>query len=153
MSGEQKLSEFLGLIDVWIESKGLPKFEWNDEAEKILNMKHDDLKSLSSQECLEYAFELCSFSEYLLNEKHRDETILDWADSSLWYIISKEMNQYGDQYVKWQQKYYSAIRENPLAREILRIHQHAGARIKAIGTKCETIQKMAQLLNDLSRRK
>ena len=31
------------------------------------------------------------------------------------------MSQYGDKYTKWQEKYYSAIKENPLASEIFKI--------------------------------
>ena len=153
MNGDQRLNEFLELVDVWVECKGLPKFSWNAKAEEIINLRSDELKKLTSIECLEKAFELNAFAEYLLTEKHRDESILDWAENSIWYIISKEVDQYGDKYTKWQQKYFSAVRENPLARELLKIQQHSKARINAIGSQPETMQKMAHLLIELSKRK
>ena len=63
------------------------------------------------------------------------------------------MNQYGGQYTKWQEKYYSAIKENPLASEILKVKNHAESRVKLLNGKADRIQNMAQILNSLSKRR
>jgi len=63
------------------------------------------------------------------------------------------MNQYGGQYSKWQEKYFSAVRENPLAAEILKIKNHAEARVRTLEGKNNRVIKMAEILTNMARRK
>tara|TARA_R110000824_G_scaffold9932_14_gene44161 strand:+ start:1711 stop:2172 length:462 start_codon:yes stop_codon:yes gene_type:complete len=153
MSGEEKLNEFLEAVDSWVNSKTLAKAEAPENINKILNFRSSDLKRLTSQECICYSYELFTYAEYVETIKTKENVILEWADSSIWYIISTAMNQYGTQYTKWQEKYYSAIKENPLASEILKIKNHSEARVKILNGKSQTAHKMAELLNNLSKRR
>ena len=50
-------------------------------------------------------------------------------------------------------KYYGAIKENPLASEILKVKNHAEARVSLLDGKAARVQKMADILNSLSRRR
>ena len=163
MTGEERLNEFLQAVDDWIECKNIisargpikrPKSEeYRGNISRLLNFSADDIKRLTGEECLAYAYELHAYSEYLESVKAKENIVLEWADSSLWYIISTAMNQYGTQYTKWQEKYYSAIKENPLASEILKVRNHAEARVKMLSGKADRMQNMAQTLNSLSRRR
>ncbi len=151
MSGKEKLEQFLLAIDEWIECKGLPKIEENESVSTVLNMRSDELRLLSPKECLFYAYELYAHAEYLESVRAKEKIVLEWSNSSLWYIISKSMESYGTNYTKWEQKYYSAIRENPLASEILKIKKHAESRVSIIDGKSNRVQKMADTLSNLSR--
>ena len=153
MSGEQKLNEFMEAVEAWKSSKNIAPIKENEEIEIILNLKTQDIKSLSGEDRASYAYELYAYAEYIETQKVKESIVLDWAESSIWYIISKTINQYGDKYTKWQEKYYSAVRENPLASEILKIKNHAEARVKTLDGKADRIQSMAQILNSLSRRR
>tara|TARA_R110002096_G_C14176976_1_gene686492 strand:- start:85 stop:546 length:462 start_codon:yes stop_codon:yes gene_type:complete len=153
MSGEQKLNEFMEAVEAWKSSKSIAPIKENEEIEIILNLKTQDIKSLSGEDRASYAYELYAYAEYIETQKVKEGIVLDWAESSIWYIISKTINQYGDKYTKWQEKYYSAVRENPLASEILKIKNHAEARVKTLDGKADRIQSMAQILNSLSRRR
>ena len=163
MSGEEKLNEFLQAVDDWINCKNIlppkgpsKKFkseELRGNIEGILSLTADTLRILTAEECLMYAYELHTYGEYLESVKAKENIVLEWADSSIWYIISKTINQYGDKYTKWQEKYYSAVRENPLANDILKIKNHAEARVGVLKGKADRIQKMAEILNNLSRRR
>ena len=153
MSGEEKLNEFMEAVEVWKSSKSIAPIKQNEEIEIILNLKTQDIKSLSGEDRASYAYELYAYAEYIETQKVKESIILDWAESSIWYIICQTINQYGDKYTKWQEKYYSAVRENPLASEILKIKNHAEARVKALDGKADRIQSMAQILNSLSRRR
>lgn len=151
MTGEEKLNEFLSSIDNWIESKNIINIKpTNSNVENILTLSAEELNKLSQELCLQYAYELYSYSEYIETIKHKENAILEWADSSIWFIICKSINQYGDKYTKWQEKYYAAIKENPLAVDILKIKNHAAARVSILTNKAETVRKMAELLNSLS---
>ena len=151
MSGEQKLEEFLQTIDGWIACKGLPKIDQKEDIEAILNMRSQEISQLSAKECLAYAYELYAYADYLESVKSKEKIALDWADSSIWYIISKSLDDYGNGYTKWEQKYYSAIKENPLASDILRIKKHAEARLSVIDGKSSKVLRMADTLSNLSK--
>ena len=151
MSGEQKLDEFLQAIDNWIDCKGLPKIEQKEDIEAILNMRSNEIGHLSAKECLAYANELYAYSDYLESIKAKEKIVLDWADSSIWYIISKLLDSYGNGYTKWEQKYYSAVKENPLASDILKIKKHAEARLSTVEGKSNKVLRMADTLSNLSK--
>ena len=151
MTGEEKLNEFLNAIDEWISSKGVLEIQKNEDVEKILNLRSEDINALSSKECLTYAYELYAYSDYIESVKAKEKIILEWANSSIWYIISRSLDNYGTSYTKWQQKYYSAISENPLASSILKLKNHAEARVSSIDGKSSKTQKMADTLTNLAK--
>ena len=153
MTGEEKLNEFLEAIDAWVSSKHFASVEEPKELARILNMKKDHLKMLTGEECLCYAYELHAYSEYIETVRAKENATLEWAESSIWYIISTVMQNYGTQYTKWQEKYYSAIKENPLTSEILKVKNHAETRVKFLNGKADRIQRMADILTNLSRRR
>jgi len=153
MTGEERLNEFMEAVENWTSSKSLPKIQENETISMILNMKSLSLDKLTREECLSCAYELYAHAEYIHSVKSKEEVILDWAESSLWFIISSSMNQYGDKYTKWQEKFFSAVKENPLATDILKIKNHAEARIKIINGKADRVQSMADILINLSKRR
>jgi hypothetical protein len=153
MTGEERLNEFIEAIDSWIESKYVHISKPRKEAPRALNFQKDTLRMLTTEECAFYAYELYAYAEYIETLRAKENAVLEWADSSIWYIISTVMNQYGTQYTKWQEKYYSAVRENPLASQILKVKNHADARVKILNGKADRIQSMAQILNNLSKRR
>lgn len=153
MTGEEKLNEFVSAIEEWKLCKNIVKIDENENVHRLLNMKHEDLSELSHDECLAFSYELHAYAEYLESIKVKEDIILNWADSSIWYIISDSINQYGGQYTKWQEKYYASIKENPLASQILIIKNYAESRVSLLNGKSIRVQKMAEILTSLSRRK
>jgi hypothetical protein len=153
MSGEEKLAEFLQAIDNWISSKYLVRVKPSPEIEEVLNASYEEINGWSSEKCSIKAFQLYAYAEYLETEKSKEKNILDWAESSIWFIIGSVLNQYGTQYAKWQEKYYSAVKENPLASDILKIKNHSEARVRTLEGKNGIIIKMAETLNNLARRR
>lgn len=153
LNGQQKLEEFLQAVEDWKSSKYLVEVEPPEDAEKALNADFEVIKSWSAETCNMYAFKLYAYAEYIETAKAKEKNILEWAESSVWFIIGSTMNQYGGQYSKWQEKYYSAIKENPLASEILKIKNHAEARVRTLEGKNNRIIKMAEILTNMARRK
>ena len=153
MSGETRLNEFVEAIETWKSSKQLPPITENENINKLVDLKSLDIKQLTAEEKASGAYELYVYAEYLEQARTKEKIILDWAESSIWYIIADRMSQYGDKYTKWQEKYYSAIKENPLASEIFKIKNHAEARVKTLDGTADRIQRMAEILNNLSKRR
>lgn len=153
MSGETRLNEFVEAVETWKSSKQLPPITENENINKLVDLKSLDIKQLTAEEKASGAYELYVYAEYLEQVRTKEKIILDWAESSIWYIIADRMSQYGDKYTKWQEKYYSAIKENPLASEIFKIKNHAEARVKTLDGTADRIQRMAEILNNLSKRR
>ena len=153
LNGQQKLEEFLQAVEDWKSSKYLVEVEPPEDVEKALNTDVETIKSWSAETSNIYAFKLYAYAEYIETVKAKEKNTLEWAESSIWFIIGSTMNQYGGQYSKWQEKYYSAIRENPLASEILKIKNHAEARVRTLEGKNNRIIKMAEILTNMARRK
>ena len=153
MSGETRLNEFVEAVETWKSSKQLPPITENENINKLVDLKSLDIKQLTAEEKASGAYELYEYAEYLEQARTKEKIILDWAESSIWYIIADRMSQYGDKYTKWQEKYYSAIKENPLASEIFKIKNHAEARVKTLDGTADRIQRMAEILNNLSKRR
>ena len=143
LNGQQKLEEFLQAVEDWKSSKYLVEVEPPEDAEKALNADFEVIKSWSAETCNMYAFKLYAYAEYIETAKAKEKNTLEWAESSVWFIIGSTMNQYGGQYSKWQEKYYSAIKENPLASEILKIKNHAEAMVRTLEGKNNRIIKLA----------
>ena len=156
MTGQEKLDHFKKTIQNWMESRNFKSVKRpcdDSRISDILNMDSDRMRSLTSGECLMMAYELYAYAEYVGHEINKEQNVLEWADASIWYIISDIVGQYGGQYAKWQEKYYSAVKENPLASEILVVKVAAEARVRTLEGTCARIGKMAEILNSLARRK
>ena len=68
-------------------------------------------------------------------------------------MVGDKLQNYGGQYSKWQEKYYSAIKENPMATELNRLKIMSQARLNRLSGKVDNTKKMAGLLQDLGKRR
>jgi hypothetical protein len=153
MSGEEKLNDFLEAVDNWLNCKHLARVDAPDDVGEIINARPEDINIWNSEKCNTSAYRLYAYAEYIECELAKEKNILHWSDSSIWFIISPKLSQYGGQYAKWQEKYFAAVEENPLAKQILVIKNHAEARVRLLEGKSDRIIKMAETLNNLARRK
>ncbi len=151
--GEDRSAEFTKAIEDWTSSKFLAKVEPPKEIEGVINASFEEMQTWSQEACYINAFRLYAYSEYLAGIKAKEKIVLDWADGAIWFIIGSTLSQYGDKFTKWQEKYYPAIKENPLATKILKVKNYAQARVQSLDGKQERIIKMADTLNNMARRK
>ena len=153
MNNEQKAVEFLQKIDDWIEDRNVDLVRKNDDVERILNMRSDTINSLTPAEILSYSFILFSHAEYLQSLYNKEKSIVDFCGDSIWFIIGNKMDNYGGQYAKWEVRYFSAIKENPLASELNRLKLTAEARANRLKDKSEIVRRMGTVFQDLGKRR
>ena len=153
MSSEDKAREFLQKVDEWIESRNVDLVAKNDQVDYIINLPSGELNNIKREAALSYSFVLFAHSEYLQTLYNKEKAVVDFCENSIWYIISDKVNNYGGQYSKWQEKYYSAIKENPLAKVLNNLKLHSEARLSRLNNKSDITKKMADILYDLSKRR
>jgi len=153
LNNEQKAVEFLQKIDDWIEDRGADLVHKNDEVERILNMNSNTINSLTSTEALSYSFILFAHAEYLQSLYNKERSVVDFCSDSIWFIVGNKMDNYGGQYAKWEVRYFSAIKENPLASELNRLKLTAEARTSRLKDKSEIVKRMGTVFQDLGKRR
>ena len=153
LNNEQKAIEFLQKIDDWVEDRGADLVHKNDEVERILNMNSNTINSLTPAEVLSYSFILFAHAEYLQSLYNKERSVVDFCSDSIWFIVGNKMDNYGGQYAKWEVKYFSAIKENPLASELNRLKLTAEARTSRLKDKSEIVKRMGTVFQDLGKRR
>ncbi len=153
LTNEQKVNEFLQKVDDWIEDRNIDLAEKNEEVAEIMSMKSDDIRSLSQEKALSFSFVLFSHAEYLQTLHNKEKTVVEFCSDSIWFIVADKMDNYGGQYAKWEMRYYSAIKENPLAAELNRLKLTAEARINRLSGKIDAVKKMASVLHDIGKKR
>ena len=153
LNNEQKAIEFLQKIDDWVEDRGADLVHKNDEVERILNMNSNTINNLTPTEVLSYSFILFAHAEYLQSLYNKERSVVDFCSDSIWFIVGNKMDNYGGQYAKWEVRYFSAIKENPLASELNRLKLTAEARTSRLKDKSEIVKRMGTVFKDLGRRR
>ena len=153
LTNEQKVNEFLQKVDDWIEDRNIDLAEKNEEVAEIMSMKSDDIRSLNQEKALSFSFVLFSHAEYLQTLHNKEKTVVEFCSDSIWFIVADKMDNYGGQYAKWEMRYYSAIKEHPLAAELNRLKLTAEARINRLSGKIDAVKKMASVLHDIGKKR
>lgn len=148
-----KATEFLQKIDDWIEDRNTELVKQNDQVDRIINLPLGEINNMKDQVASASSFILFAHAEYLQTLYNKEKSIVDFCDSSIWFIVADKVNNYGGQYAKWQEKYFSAVKENPLASELNRLKLAAEARINRLSGKSDIVKKMATILQDIGRKR
>jgi len=153
LSNEEKAHEFLQKIDDWIEARNVDLVTKNDQVDYIINLPSGELNNMKKEVALSYSFVLFAHSEYLQTLYNKEKAVVDFCENSIWYIIADRVNNYGGQYSKWQEKYYSAIKESPLAKNLNHLKLHSEARLSRLENKAIIVRRMAETLSTLGKRR
>lgn len=149
----QRALEFLQKVDDWIEDRNADLVKKNEDIEYILNLPSEEINNMEQSAALSYSFVLFAHSEYLQTLYNKEKAIVDFCQQSMWFIVADKMDNYGGQYAKWETRFYSAIKENPLASELNRLKLASEARINRLSGKSDSIKKMASVLQEIARKR
>ena len=153
MTNEQKLTEFLNNVDDWIEDRHADLVDVNEDVKEIMTLTSEQVQNLDPHTALSHSFVLFAHAEYLQTLHNKERTVLDFCANSIWFIIADKMDNYGGQYAKWEVRYHSAIKENPLASELYRLKLAAEARLNRLQSKSDNTRRMASVLQEIGKRR
>lgn len=153
MSADDVL-DFINRVDAWMLENKLDISRINhDKCEKLLNLSYDELKTLSAIDLLAGSYVLAGYSDFINKEHSKLKAIVDYSINSINYIVAPVIDNYGDNYVKYEKKYNLAIRENPLANKLNELKNEAGLKLQSLENKALNIKRMSDIMSELSRRK
>ncbi len=146
--------DFMQKIDSWISDNKLDISRINhDKCEEVINLSYEEIKEMNSQDLITSSFVLCSYADYINKESNRLKAIIDYATNSINYIVAPTIDNYGDNYVKYEKKYNLAIRENPLAEKLYNLKNEASLRFQLLENKALNIKRLSDIMLELSKRK
>ena len=157
MSGENKsskdrLDDFLWSVDNYIKAEGVHTVNVNPEVELILNLTSVELDTLTSEECCEKAYCLYGYCNYVQSVFNKHRAKLSWCEQQLNKIVAEQAAQF-DKYMKWEQKYYSVIKNDDFAQKLLDSKLACESRVILLEDKIRYMRKMSDVLLELSKRK
>ena len=146
--------DFIKKVDDWIAENKLDISRINhDKCEELLNLSYDDLKSLNALDLLAGSYVLAGYSDFINKEHAKLKAVVDYATNSINYIVAPVIDNYGDNYVKYEKKYNMAIRENPLASKLNDLKNMAGLKLQSLENKALNMKRMSDIMSEISRRK
>mgnify|MGYP003645534525 CR=1 FL=1 len=152
LTPSERLAKFEQAIDTYINSKSLNVVGFNLEAAEALNLTSEMLSTLTSEECLQRAYIIHAYANYLQDEHNQNLVKLNFAVDNIRRIVSVEIDNYG-KYTKHDIKQQQIINENPFAEKLETIRKHAQARVDRLQEKVRDVRKIGEVMTELSKRK
>jgi hypothetical protein len=147
------LDSFISKIDDWINLNGFnikPKIDI-ENAESIIEIT--DFTDYKYEALMAMSFVLVSYANQLQDASNMEQVIFDFCESSISYITC-DIEMEGDaKYLKHEERYAFKVKQNKLSIELNRLKNICGSRLKAISYKIEYVRKMADIIQDIAKRR
>ena len=150
-TADQRLENFLGGVDSYIETSNLAPPKFNTEFVLAETFDMATLHVLTQQECFDYAFMLYQLADHIGQERAKQQNIMAWCESSLNSILSQEMDS--QQIAKHEIKVARVLRENLLAQKIDQWKAVAKSRLSHLENREYNIRRKADILIEKGKRK
>lgn len=152
---DEKYSKFHNNINEWISGKNLDyglecTLEDAIAVGKIMHLKEEDVKAMSSADCQAAIFTLNRYMTYMNSIIAREKATKQWAEQGIWYIVTGQQH---DKYAKWEEKYHSAIRGHKSGLRLLMLKTTADARILSCEAQVKGFENAIKVLENMSRSK
>lgn len=149
ISGIDELNRYL---DKYCMEFMTPDCQIDPISQCILNFTHEQLLKLTSDECYSYAFKLHSYCIYLRKELDRSIAKIDWCESIISKAVGQRWKLHSD-YMKYEAKRSAIIADDTFITKVDNLSRHLTASNTQVDKKLEHVKKMADILQDLARRK
>lgn len=146
------MEEFDGYVREFIESASLDVSSFDDSLTDLLGLSFEDIAKLSSQECLARAYRISGYAMYIRTLINENRARLSWCEDVLSWLLSKQWNDY-DGMIKYDIKRQMIISNNSFAEKVEKLRSRLQARITLLDDKLYDIRKMADIMNEIGRKK
>lgn len=149
----QTEDDLMKAIDSWLKENKLDINKGVGKAEYYITMRQEDIQELEPAELLEASNEISGYADYINDCASKLKAIVNYANSSINMIVSPLLDQYGDNYVKYEKKYNMAIKENPLASKLFQLKLDSELKYQCIENKANFTKAIANIFMEFYKRK
>lgn len=154
MNPDDLIEDFFQKIDSWVENSGFVKTEQDlTKIEYILDRDPSEMKEMTAEDILIDTFSLYGYIDSLQDAYNHEKMVVDFAETSIMSIVAPKLVPIQGDYTKHEVKYQLAIKEDALCCKLMKLSILAKARMNEVNGRISTITKMAEIMNDIAKRK
>jgi hypothetical protein len=150
---EEKWIEAEKILNDYSQSLGLNAIAFNNESEKALNLTANEIKQLTPEEISIQSYILAHYSTFLQKEINRQTAKLKWANHNISVIVAKVGANYGDKWVKYEERKMLVVGDNEYAKILSDIALQASIRVEELSFLSSRISAMSDILDELHKTK
>lgn len=150
---DERLKEAESILNEYDSRFLVNKLIVNPEVDNILEMKQNELRALSREDCFNYAFILAQFAAALQKEHNRQYAKLKWANHNLDIVVGSEYANYGDKFTKYEVKKILIIEDNIYAKTLNKIILDAITKLEEFNFISTRISNMSDILKEYGKGK
>jgi uncharacterized HAD superfamily protein len=120
-SVQGKLNEFLAELDKQTNAILPIKNPVDSSIEEVLNLTYEQLSNIDQQECQILCYKLSQYATYIQKVYNRNKNIRRWAESNINVMVGKYGGQYGDKWMKFEEKRNALIADNEYVRSLAKL--------------------------------
>jgi hypothetical protein len=154
MQAPQIPKEIEELIDGYIAKNHIPDFvNCKHASNRYLDLPTSKLRDMTADECGEASYVLSNYSMYLQKEINKYTSIQRYCDVKIDFIISREIDNVGGQYSKYEQKRILCIRQNDVASQLFKLRNNIEMYLTNLYDLPRKVENMSRTLVELQQSK
>jgi hypothetical protein len=118
LSTESKKDLFNDKLDMLLANLIIPTPKIANNIDDILSLNYEQLKSISTDECSIFSYQLKQYSYYIQQKYNRFKNIEIWAKECMKIVFGQQANNYGTTYTKWEEKQAIIISGDSYAKKL-----------------------------------
>lgn len=150
---QDSYEEFIKKVSNWIDNIFISIPFDKSKVEAILLKDGEELRSMSAEDLLIDCVLLYKYIDFLQTAHNKEKAVLEFAENSILYLSSKNIENCGDKYTKWELKYNEGIKKDALSVNLFRLATTCRARVSGTEKRVEHVKKIADLIYQIGNSK
>lgn len=146
------LKELTSFVDRYCLEFMTPDCSFDPIVQTILDMPHEDLISLSSDEAYAGAFKLHSYCVFVRKETDKCIAKRAWCEEIIHNIVARNWSNHSE-YMKYEIKRQAIISEDTFATKVEKMRIYLNAVIIQSDQKLDSVKRMADILQDIGKKR
>lgn len=150
---QDSYEQFINKINDWIDNIFISIPFDKSKVEEILSKDSETLKSMPAEDLLIDCVLLYKYIDFLQSCYNKEKAILEFAENSILYLSSKNIENSGDKYTKWELKYNEGVKKDPLSTQLFKLATNCRARVSGTEKRIDHAKKIADIIYQIGNSK
>jgi len=144
------LDEFTSWVEAFCKQNNIIEYKDSEHYDHIVNMPHEDILSLSSDECFANALTLMNYAGTLQKKHDLIDSQYQWCTEAMNTIYARYWDRY-DKFLPAEVRKKSILIENSYAQVVEKIRLRLYASMQILNATAKDIKKKVSLFQDLGK--
>ena len=150
---DQRLEDVEKLLWEYQKSLGLNQGIQGTDLGKYLNLKIEQLRKMSPEECAEASFALAQQALHVQQETNKHNQRINWAKTNINMMVTPHIDNYGGKYTSFESRKLLAIKDNEYTLKLFNLMVKAQQAVDMLAYVPSKIKFVADMLSEYKRTK